>query len=126
VTYVEFGPEFAARACQGMVCGLFGFPLFPAPAAARVARTLLPSMHHRFQSTKLSSSKRICKTSTIRAQVPSLRQRLNPSYTGSARVRTARGHPANGDFPVPQPPEDPVEDLAMGPSITRPAYRSAA
>jgi hypothetical protein len=80
VTYqVEFGAESAARAAQSVVCGLFWAPLFPAPAAARLARIELPSMHHRSQSSFPSSSKRICRRSSIRSRIPFFRHRLNRS-----------------------------------------------
>lgn len=47
---VDLAPESAARETQGVVLGLFGSPFFPAPAAAREARTDEPSMHQRSQS----------------------------------------------------------------------------
>ena len=78
---VEFAAKSAARAAQTVVFWLLGAPFFPAPAAARLARTLLPSTHHRSQSMHPSESRRICRASSKRSQVPSFRHRLNQSYT---------------------------------------------
>ena len=78
---VEFGPESAARAAQRVVFGLFRPPFSPAPAADRLARTLLPSTHHMSQSMRPSASSRICKASKMRSHVPSLLHRFDQSYT---------------------------------------------
>lgn len=53
---VDLGPEPASRATQRVIRGFVGIPFFAAPAAARVARMLVPSMHHRSQSIRPSRS----------------------------------------------------------------------
>lgn len=47
--------------------------LSPAPAAARVARTVVPFAHHKSQSIRPCSSRRICRRSRIRSSSPSRR-----------------------------------------------------
>lgn len=72
----DLARESAARAAQSVVSGLFGAPLFPAPAAAFDARTELPSTHHRSQSMWPSASSRICSASSTRSNTPLRRQVL--------------------------------------------------
>jgi len=74
---VQFTAESTARAAKSVVCGLVRSPFFPAPAAAREARTAEPSMHQRSQSILPSLSNRICRASKTRSKVPSFRQELN-------------------------------------------------
>ena len=78
---MEFCPESAARAAQSVVFWLFRPPFFPPPAAARLARMLLPSTHHKSQSMRPSVSSRICSASRRWSQVLSFLHRLNQSYT---------------------------------------------
>ena len=68
---MELGAESAARAAQRMVLGFARPPFSPAPAAARLARMLVPSTHHKSQSIRPSASRRICNASRIRSHVPS-------------------------------------------------------
>jgi len=73
---VELAAESAARATQCVVAGLFGAPFFPAPAAAREARTVEPSTHQRSQSMWPSASSRICKAARIPSKTFVRRQEL--------------------------------------------------
>ena len=76
---VELAPESAARAAQCMICGLFRVAVetfLEAPAAARLARIELPSMHHKSQSMEPLASSRTCNASRIRSNTPSSRHRL--------------------------------------------------
>lgn len=73
---VELAPESAARAAQRVVDGFVGAPFFPAPAAERDARTIVPSTHQRSQSIWPSASRRTCSASRIRAYTPRRRQEL--------------------------------------------------
>ena len=59
---VNLGAEAPAREAERMMLRLLGIPLLPAPAAERLARTEVLSMHHRSNSIS-----------------PSRRQRLQPS-----------------------------------------------
>ena len=81
---VEFAAESTSRAAQCVVFGLFGVPpetFFEAPAAARDARTIEPSMQKRSHSIFPSRSRRICRASRTLSYVPSARQELKYSYT---------------------------------------------
>ena len=73
---VELAPESAARATQRVVEGFLGAPFFPAPAAEREARTIVPSTHQRSQSIAPSASSRTCSASRIRSYTPRRRQEL--------------------------------------------------
>ena len=67
---VQLAPVSAARAAQRVVFRLIGVSprvFFDAPAAARAARTELPSTHHRSQSIRPSVSSRIWRASRIRS-----------------------------------------------------------
>src|SRR5882672_504599 len=74
---MELGSKPASAAAQSGVGRLIGVALetfLSAPAAARVARTLLPSTHHRSQSIRPCWSSLIWRTSMMRAKTPLLRQ----------------------------------------------------
>jgi hypothetical protein len=73
---VDLGPEPASRATQRVIRGFVGIPFFAAPEAARVARMLVPSMHHRSQSIRPSRSSFKWRRSRIRSKVPSFRHAL--------------------------------------------------
>lgn len=73
---VELAAESAARAAERVVFGLFGAPFFPAPAAARDARSVVPSTHQRSQSIRPSASSRICSASRMRSNTLVRRQEL--------------------------------------------------
>jgi len=81
---VEFAAESASRAAQSVVRGFvvvsFG-AFFWAPAAARDARTFVPSMQNRSQSIFPSRSSRIWSAVRIRSYVPSERHLLKWWYT---------------------------------------------
>jgi len=73
---VEFRSKPASAAAQSVVGWFVRMPVetfFPAPPAARAARTLAPSMHQRSQSIKPSRSSVICRASMISAKTPSRR-----------------------------------------------------
>ena len=78
---MDFGPKPASRAAQSVVLGFFFAPFSPAPAAAMCARTVLPSTHHKSQSIRPCSSRRIRSRSSIRSKSPPFRHRLKRSYT---------------------------------------------
>ena len=71
---VELAPESAARAAQCVVGGFVGAPFFPAPAAERDARTIVPSTHHRSQSMCPSASSRTCNAANTRSYTPDRRR----------------------------------------------------
>src|SRR5438132_9612660 len=74
---MEFGSKPASAAAQSVVGRLVGMTLetfLSAPAAARAARTLLPSTHHRSQSIRPRWSSLIWRASMMRAKMPLLRQ----------------------------------------------------
>ncbi len=73
---VEVAAESAARVAQSVVFGFFGAPFFPPPAAAREARTVDPSTHHRSPSMRPSASSRYCNASRIRSNTWARRQEL--------------------------------------------------
>src|SRR5258708_821433 len=80
----EFGPNPASAAAQSVVGRFVGMALktfLSAPAAARAARTLLPSTHHRSQSIRPCWSSLICSVSMMRAKTPFLRQLRKWWYT---------------------------------------------
>ncbi len=78
---VELGAEPTSRPAERMVVGLVGAPLPPAPAAARVARTEVPSRHHRSRSIFPIASSRPWRCSVIASKVPSFDHRLKRPYT---------------------------------------------
>ncbi len=81
---VELRSKPASAAAQSVVRRFVGMPVetfFPAPAAAREARTLAPSMHQRSQSIRPRSSSVICRASIISAKMPSRRHFAKWGYT---------------------------------------------
>src|SRR5215212_9976823 len=73
---MEFGSKPASAAAQSVVGRFVGMTLetfLSAPAAARAARTLLPSTHHRSHSIKPRWSSLIWRDSMMRAKTPLLR-----------------------------------------------------
>lgn len=81
---VELAAESASRAAQSVVFRLFRVApaaFLEAPAAARLARTDEPSMHHRSQSIVPSASSRMCRASRMRSYTPSVRHFQKWSYT---------------------------------------------
>src|SRR5438477_10004352 len=81
---MEFGSKPASAAAQSVVGRFVGVSLetfLSAPAAARAARTLLPSTHHRSQSIRPCWSSLIWRDSMMRAKTPFLRQLRKWWYT---------------------------------------------
>jgi len=76
---VELAAQPATRPAEGMVLRFLGAPPFPAPAAARVARTELPSRHHRSRSILPAASSSACSRLTIPLKVPSFDHLLKRS-----------------------------------------------
>src|SRR5262249_50756454 len=73
---VELRSKPASAAAQRVVGGFVLVPaeaFLSAPPAARAARTLAPSMHHKCQSINPLRSSLICSASTMRANTPSRR-----------------------------------------------------
>ena len=93
---VDLRPEPAARTPQGMVRGLLHLrpvastqltrvvrPFLPAPAAALLALTIVPSTHQRSWSSRPLSSNSSSSEVTMRTQVLSRRQALKRQNTVS-------------------------------------------
>ena len=81
---VELRSKPASAAAQSVIRRFVRMPVetfFPAPAAARAARTWAPSMHQRSQSMRPRSSSVTCKTSMISAKTPSRRHFAKWWYT---------------------------------------------
>jgi hypothetical protein len=91
---VDLRPEPAARTSQGMVQWLVQKrplaptrstrvtrPFLPAPAAALLALTTVPSTHHRSWLSRPLSSNSSSNEVTMRTQVPSRRQTLKRQNT---------------------------------------------
>jgi hypothetical protein len=76
---IQLGPEAAARAAQGVVGRLALRLSPPAPAAARLARIEVPSIHQRSKSIRPGASSRNRSRSRMRSIVPPLAQRLERS-----------------------------------------------
>jgi hypothetical protein len=75
---VEIAAESASRAAQSVVFRLFPMAtaaFLEAPAAARLARTDEPSMHHRSQSIVPSASSRMCRADRFQTE-----PRSHPAY----------------------------------------------
>src|SRR5690606_9178165 len=68
---VDFRRETASRATQGMVVRLGWIFFFPPPPAHRAARTMVPSMHHRFMSRFPRSTSTARNRFTMASRVPS-------------------------------------------------------
>lgn len=74
---VHLRAEATARAAQGVVGRLAGYRLFfEAPAAERLARTLVPSTQKSSGSIRPSALSRACRCSRMRSSVPVRRRAL--------------------------------------------------
>lgn len=52
---VDLRRKAAPAAAESVILGFLGIPFFPPPAAQRAALTMVPSMHHRSESTRSAS-----------------------------------------------------------------------
>ncbi len=76
---VDLGAEAAPREAKGVMLRLLEIPFLPAPAAERLARTKVLSMHHRFRSIRPSAFSLSRSRSKSRSNSPSRRYRLKCS-----------------------------------------------
>ena len=88
---VDLGADAPAREARRVVLRLLGIPLLRAPAAERLARTEVLSMHHRSRSIRPSAFSLSRSRSKSRSISPSRRHRLKRSQTvGHGPYRSGR------------------------------------
>jgi len=79
---MEFRRQASSRTTERVVVGFIRWtPFFRAPLAERVARTLLPSIHHKSQSMRPTASRSSRRRLRIRTNVPSARHLVNRPCT---------------------------------------------